>query len=301
MIPKPFLLDCLIVGGGPAGLTASVYLARFRRNTMVIDSGMSRAALIPRSHNCPGYADGISGEELLARLHAQAERYHVPFMHAEVETLVRLPDGRFEAMADGRNIHARTVLLATGVVDIEPKLPEMEDAIRRGLIRHCPICDAYEVIDQAVVVIGFGPHVLREALFLRHYTPRVTVLTLGLPAGLTPAQQAQLAEQRIHVIETPVAAIQAEDERIVSIELENGRILEFDTLYSALGAVNRSELAIRLGSEVDDSKAVIVDAHQQTRVPGLYAIGDVVAALNQISVAMGQAAIAATAVHNRLG
>lgn len=301
MIPKPFLLDCLIVGGGPAGLTASVYLARFRRNIMVVDSGISRAALIPRSHNCPGYPDGISGEELLARLYAQAERYRVPFLHAEVETLVRLPDGRFEAMADGRNIHARTVLLATGVADIEPKLPEMEDAVRRGLIRHCAICDAYEVIDQAVVVIGFGPHVFREALFLRHYTPRVTVLTLGLPADLTRTQAAQLAEQRIHVVETPVATIEAEEERIVSIQLEDGRGLEFDTLYSALGAVNRSELAIRLGGNVDESRAVLVDAHQQTNVPGLYAIGDVVAALNQISVAMGHAAIAATAVHNRLG
>jgi thioredoxin reductase (NADPH) len=102
------------------------------------------------------------------------------------------------------------------------------------------------------------------------------------------------------VIETPVAAIQAEEQRIVSIQLEDGRVLEFDTLYSALGAVNRSELAIRLGGTVDKSRAVIVDAHQQTNVPGLYAIGDVVAALNQISVAMGHAAIAATAVHNRL-
>lgn len=294
------MFDCLIVGAGPAGLTAATYLARFRRNVLMIDSGRSRAALIPRSHNCPGYPDGISGEELLARLHAQVERYCVPLIRAEVETVVRLPDGLFEAMANGQNVHARHVLLATGAVDIEPRLPNIEDAVHRGLIRHCPICDAYEVIDQAVVIIGTGAHVFREARFLRHYTRRVTIVTLGRPADLTVAQQAQLAELRIPIVETAIAGMHADEQRIVSIELGDGRTLEFDALYSALGAVNRSELARRLGGAVDDASAILVDAHQQTNVAGLYAIGDVVAALNQISVAMGQAAIAATAIHNRL-
>lgn len=293
------MLDCLIIGAGPAGLTAAIYLARFRRDIELINGGDSRAALIPRSHNCPGYPDGVSGEELLTRLRAQAQRYRAPLTHGRVETLKREPD-YFEAIADGRAIRARSVVLATGAMDIEPELPDVEDAVRRGLLRHCPICDAYEAIGHKVGVIGVGRHALREALFLRRYTSDVAILTLGWPAELGAAEHGQLAALGIPVIEAPVFHIHIENQRIVSIEMKGGRVLKFDTVYSALGAINRSELAVALGAAVDASKAILVDSHQQTSVPDLYAIGDVVAALNQISVAMGQAAIAAAAIHNRL-
>ncbi len=293
------MLDCLIVGGGPAGLTAAIYLARYRRDIEVIDAGASRASLIPRSHNCPGYPDGVSGDELLTRLRAQAQGYGAPLRRGVVDSVALAPDS-FEAVANGSSVRARTLLLATGAIDIEPELPDVEDAVRRGLVRHCPICDAYEAIDRRVAVLGTGRHALREALFLCRYTRDITLLTAGWPSALDEAARAQLAAYGIGVIETPIAEIHLEDRRIAAIELKGARVLTFDVVYSALGAVNRSELAVALGAAVDESKAVIVDSHQRTNVPGLYAVGDVVAALNQISVAMGHAAIAATAIHNQL-
>lgn len=292
-------LDCLVVGAGPGGLTAAIYLARFRRRFQVVDSGASRARLIPVSHNCPGFPDGIPGPVLLERLRAQAERYGAPIGAGTVERLQKAPDG-FAARTSLGEIHARTVLLATGTVDIEPALPDLNDAVSRGLIRHCPICDAYEVVDHHVAVIGYGSGGLREALFLRTYTPHLTLLTLGQEMRLSDEEWRAAREAGIRVVEEPVAAVHLEGDKIAALRMHSGVEQRFDTLYSALGARERSGLARNLGARLDEQGALLVDAHQRTSVPGLYAAGDVVHSLNQISVAYGQAAIATTHIHNTL-
>jgi thioredoxin reductase (NADPH) len=294
-------LDCLIIGAGPAGLTAATYLARFRRSVQVLDAGDSRAALIPISHNCPGFPDGIAGTELLARCRAQAERYGAEVAPGRVTSLERLENGTFRALCDGRPLRARTVLLATGVVDIEPLLPNLPEAVRQGYVRHCPICDGYEIIDQAVAVIGCGKNAIREALFIRTYTADLTLLTLGRTMGLTDTERATLREANIRAIEEPVGEVFIEAGRIAALRMAGGLCHRFDTLYSALGATVRSELAREAGAACGEGESLAVDSHQQTTVPDLYAAGDVVSALNQISVATGHAAIAATAIHNRLG
>jgi thioredoxin reductase (NADPH) len=136
-------LDCLIVGGGPAGLTAAIYLARFRRRTRLIDAGFSRAALIPKSHNFPGFPDGISGVEILARLNAHATRYGAHVERGRVSELRCREDGVFVATAEGRSLTARRVILATGVVDSLPEIEGLKDHIRTGRIRLCPVCDGF--------------------------------------------------------------------------------------------------------------------------------------------------------------
>lgn len=181
-------VDCLIVGGGPAGLTAAIYLSRFRRTLAIVDEGFSRAALIPVSHNLPGYPDGIAGPRLLALLRAQARRYEATPRTGVVTGIRLLTDGRFsasiEAASGSEQIVARNVLLATGVCDIEPK-PNLDHAIRQGYVRHCVICDGFEVIDLNVGVIGYGASGLKEALFLRTYTDRLTLFTLGEAMSLS--------------------------------------------------------------------------------------------------------------------
>ena len=291
-------LDCLIIGAGPAGLISATYLARFRRRVRVIHDGASRAALIPVSHNYPGFPDGISGNDLLARLRQQAESYGVQIAAGRIDKLTRVPEGRFSAHLDGGDIQAKKIILATGVIDIEPQLPNLSDAIRRGYVRHCPICDAYEVIDRKVAVIGSDRHAVEEAMFIRHYTPDITFLTLG--RELPPSDRQQLTEAGMVVVEEPLAELDLVGERISAVRLLSGRVHRFDTLYSALGAKTRSELALALGVEQTDDHTLVTDAHQQTTVPGLYAAGDVVQTLNQIAVAAGQAALASTHIHNVL-
>lgn len=292
------LLDALVIGAGPAGLTAALYLARFRRRFAVLDSGDSRAALIPVSHNFPGFPDGISGTALLGVLTEQARRYGAVVTSACVTELRRCDDGTFLARAGQREWRACTVLLATGSHDRTPRWPTAHDAVRGGYLRYCPICDGFEVIDKNIAVLGGSDHSVREALFVRHYTPRVTLLADG-PLQASPDSRRQLEAAGIAVIETPVRAGFAEGEQFIC-QFEDGSRRVYDSLYLALGADMRSALARDLGACCTEADELVVDAHMQTTVPGLYAAGDVVKALNQMTVATGEAAIAATAIHNRL-
>ena len=294
-------MECLVIGGGPAGLTAAIYLARFRRDFIVIDGGASRADWIPLSHNHAGFPDGIGGPDLIARMRAQARRYGARIVRGEVGSLDLLDDGSFSATVGTETIRAQKVLLATGVVDIEPELPNLADAVRSGLIRHCPICDAYEVIDRKVAIIGYADPCVGEALLLRAYTADLTLLTLGRTVHLSHDERKALATCGIRVVEEPVSEIICEGGRIAAWRMGSGDELRFDTIYSALGRRVRSDLAVALGAACDEDGAVIADEHQRTSVPGLYAAGDVVRGLAQISVASGQAAVAATDINNSLG
>ncbi|MFC7736150.1 NAD(P)/FAD-dependent oxidoreductase [Roseomonas sp. GCM10028921] len=291
-------LDCLIIGGGPAGLTAALYLARFNRRLVLVDGGDSRAAWIPTSHNFPLFAEGIGGREMLSRQRENLAQYGIEPRKGQVTALEKR-EGRFVALLEDGSppIEARRVLLATGSHDVEPSLPDHADALRRGLVRYCPICDGYEARGRKVAVIGHGARGLGEAVFVaRSYSPDVTLLTLGDPISEEDARRAE--EYGIRVITAPIDALDVEGDRISAVRA-GGQEHRFETLYSALGLTVRSDLATRLGAEHDDSGSLIVDDHCRTTIPGLYAAGDVVRGLNQIVVAMGHAAIAATDIHNR--
>ena len=287
-------MTCLVIGGGPAGLTAATYLGRFRRPVTVVDGGASRASWIPVSHNLVGFPNGLPGDALLARLTEQALQYGAEIVAGEVERLVRRPEGGFEARAAGRTIPCERVLLATGGLDVEPDLPGVRDAVRRGLVRYCPICDAYEASGQKIALIAFGKCRVKEALLLRCYTSDLTVMTLGQPMDMSDEDRRLLSDASIAVLETPVTALSVQGDRIVTWHMQDGGEHRFDTIYSALGTRVRSGLATTRGAAADEDGALFVDAHQQTSVAGLYAAGDVVSGLSQVSVATGHAAIAAT-------
>lgn len=288
--------DCIIVGGGAAGLTAATYLGRFQREVLLIDSGKSRLQRIPITRNTPGFPDGIAGSELLARLQDQASRYGALFRAGEVDSIEHFA-GRLCVRIGLETIAARTVLLATGSKLHEPPIERLEDGLRRGLIRYCPICDAYEARNQHIAVLGGRGGAIAEAHFLRSYSKAVTYLHTA--EGTPTASERAAADDAGIVIEPrPVERITLEDKVIASFE-DGGR-LAFDVLYPCLGCAPRSALARDAGAACSDEGGVIVDAHQRTNVPGLYAAGDVLQGLDQIASACGQAAIAAVAIHNSL-
>src|SRR5690348_2552864 len=173
------ILDCLIVGGGPAGLTAAIYLARFHLDILVVDAGKSRASSIPCTRNVSGFPDGIEGTELLKRMRDQACKYGARIEAEFVSKLDRdQKTGRFTATWGSGCATARTVLLTTGVTNRRPPMDEQlhDDALARGLIRYCPICDGFEVTDKKVGVIGSDSFGVGEALFLRSYTAGLTFI-----------------------------------------------------------------------------------------------------------------------------
>lgn len=297
--PAGALLDCIVIGAGPGGLTAAIYLARYLREVVVIGDGRSRALWIPRSHNCPGYPDGIPGGELVDRLQRQAERYQAPILTGRAEHLEHRPGGGFVCRVAGEALAAHTVVLATGANDVPPPLADLDGAILRGVLRHCPACDAYEVRDQRIALLGAGVCRVQEALLLRSYTADLTVLSLDRPLEL-PHERERLDALGVCLVDEPVGALAFGEEAITVRLLDSGRRLTFDTLYSALGLRGRSRLATRLGARHDGDGMLAVDPHQRTSVPGLYAVGDVVQGLTQIGVAMGHAAIAASAINSSL-
>lgn len=292
-------LDCVVIGAGPAGLTAAIYLARFRRSFVVLDGGDSRASWIPRSRNHPGFPQGVSGKLLLARMRRQAERYGARIEAGRVDELT-LDGAGFRLVTDGRPVAARKVILATGVADKEPSIPGVEAGIARGLLRICPICDGYEVIGQTVAVIGADDHSAAEALFLTTYSDAVTLIHVGAPQDLSGEMRRKLDEAHVDLIEAPIESVVLDCGRLSALCFGPDGPRRFDNVYSALGVTPHAGLAIGAGARQDDNGRLYVNDHQETSVPGLYAAGDVVRGLNQISTAEGEGAVAATDVHNAL-
>jgi thioredoxin reductase (NADPH) len=292
-------VDCLVIGGGPAGLTAAIYLARFHLSVVVVDSGSSRAALIPLTRNHAGFPDGIHGQDLLARMRVQAERYGGTLRKGSIDALERI-DGEFSAGSTAGAIRAKSVLLATGVVNRRPTM--LNDvahnrALAAGLLRYCPICDGYEVTDQRVAVLGTGERGCAEAVFLRSYTAAVTLVAPPTGHELSAVHRKSLSSAGIAVM-GPCEAITV-GEKTIMLMVE-GKPTQFDTLYPALGSDIRSELARQVGARTSPDGCLTVDTHQRTDVQGLYAAGDVVLGLDQISHAMGEGGVAATTIRNDL-
>ncbi|CAN5846371.1 NAD(P)/FAD-dependent oxidoreductase [soil metagenome] len=292
-------LDAIVIGAGPAGLTSAIYLARFRRQVLVLHDGDSRAAWIPRSHNHPGFPGGIVGTDLLDRIRRQAEEFGAAIEDGQVTGLAVDAEG-FQVATSQRVLTARSVILATGVIDRLPELPGVEAAVRRSLVRICPICDGFEVTGQAVAVIGDSALGAREALFLRTYSNDVTLIHTGGAVALPADERSKLASRGVRLIQAPIDEVVLDNDRLTALASTDHGRLQFDAVYTALGVDPRTDLADQAGARRCDDGRLIVDEHQQTTVAGLYAAGDLVRGLNQISTAQGEAAIAATALHNRL-
>jgi thioredoxin reductase (NADPH) len=294
-------LDCLIVGGGPAGLTAAIYLARFHLDILVVDAGKSRASWIPCTRNHAGFPDGISGTELLERMRSQAQKYGAKIVTDRVTKLERdQGSGLFTATWGSGCETARTVLLATGVSNRRPAMDEdlHDQALADGLIRYCPICDGYEVTDKRVGVIGSDSHGVTEAMFIRGFTADVTLIAPHHTLRLKREDQEKLKGAAIECVDGPAQAVAIGDGVIV-VDTAEGQY-SFDSVYPALGSDTHTQLGEMVGAKLADDGCFECDDHQRCSLPGLYAAGDVVHGLDQIGHAMGEGGVAATTIRNDL-
>ena len=294
-------LDCLVIGGGPAGLTAAIYLARFHLDILVVDGGKSRASWIPCTHNHAGFPDGISGKELLERMREQACKYGAKVETEFVTKLERDEEsGLYTATWGSGSAEARSVLIATGVTNRRPPMDEKlhDEALSRGLVRYCPICDGYEVTDKRVGVIGSDSRGVAEAIFIRSYTADVTLIAPNKALRLRPEDSQKLKDAGIECVDGPAQAV-AIDSNCIVVDTAEGHYA-FDSIYPALGSDTHTQLAEMVGAELSKDDCVRVDSHQRTSVPGFYAAGDVVIGLDQISHAMGEGGVAATTIRNDL-
>jgi thioredoxin reductase (NADPH) len=291
------MLDCVVVGGGPAGTMAALYLQRFCRDVVLVDGGRSRTRYIDSSRNCPGFPYGIGGKELLERLRQQADTHGVRIVPGQVLRL-RHEAGGFAVEAEGESWLARCVIVATGVADRLPHWPNVENAIHQGLVRLCAVCDAYEAEDKRIAVYGRAADGVGHAAFLRTYSTRVSLVL--------PPDAVLSVEDRARAQALGIEVLRALEERcalvggMFCVETADGVSHAHDLVYISLGAPAQTALLEGLGVLMVSEGEVQVDDKCETSVAGIYAIGDAVSALNQIGVAFGHAAVAATAIHNRL-
>ena len=294
------LYDALVVGGGPAGLAAAVYLARWCRSVVVADCQRpGRADWKQTNHNYLGFPDGIAATELLTLGRAQAERYGATFVDTEIAYLSH-GEGVFKAEAPDLTLRARAVILATGVRDKWVTFLGYEAFIGRS-IHWCIVCDGYEMQGKRVVVAGNDAHTAEMAIQMLRFTEQVTIVTNTGSLGMVPEMVERLDQHRIRLVVGRIAKARArkgEPGMLAAIHLEGGEEIETDHLFSSQGAEPNVALAQALGVEIGANGYLVADTEGKTNVPGVFAAGDLTGLFqHQIVTAAHEGATAANALN----
>lgn len=294
------LYDCVIVGGGPAGLSAAVYLGRLRRQVLVLDDKQGRSTWHQVNRNYLGFPDGLHATALRELGEKQAARYGVEFLaeqacHAAAEGEGR--ERRFTVATDSRNVVARTIILANGVSDRFPQFEGSEECIGRSMF-WCIICDGYEAIDKRVVVLGHDDHAAATALQLLVFTREVTLVSGPERLKVSSRRKADLIEHGVQLYESDCSIYECGSGQLHSLTLTNGERLDLDLLFVSQATEPNNQLAKELEIYLTDGGYLRVDAEQLTNIEGVYAAGDITRLHNhQVSSAVHEGGMAAAAVN----
>lgn len=295
---SPHDFECIVVGAGPAGLSAALMLGRCRRTVLVCDVGSPRNARSSGLHNYLT-RDGILPTDFLALARAEISRYpSVEVRQMEVVDAGRTPEGFRVACADGTQLLTRKLLLATGVVD---ELPELDglDELYGTSVHHCPYCDGWEWRDQPIGVYGRGEEGPALALGLTVWSDDIVLCTDG-PAGLSQADRDQLQQRAIEVREEKVLRLEGTEGKLEHIVFQGGEKLRRRALFVCSGQHQRSDLAQKLGCRFTNRGAVNTGSCEATDVPGLYVAGDSSKEAQFVIVAAAEGAEAGMAINRAL-
>ena len=287
--------EVAVVGGGPAGLTTALYTTRLGHETVVVNRGGGRAAMMADTHNVIGVTEDVSGKELLKTARQQVQHYGADYVRGYVESVGRRDDERFYLRTGDTDFVAEKVVLATGFSDVEPEPPLPPTG--RGL-QYCLHCDAYMFIDEPVYVMGVGESAAHVAMIMLNFTDEVDLLTRGEDPEWSEETDRQLRAHPIDVIKSDVVGMEKDDDGwLAGFEFEDGEFREYRGGFPMYGRNYNAELAEQLGCERADDGAVAVDDSGETSVEGVYAVGDLTPGHNQIPVAMGEGAKAGIDIH----
>lgn len=294
------LYDCLIIGGGIAGLQGAIQLGRYNHKVLVIDANDGRSTLCQSYHNVLGYPDGVSGPELRDVGRKHAEGLGVAFAAARAVSVKRTSNG-FKVETDGaESYEARRLLLSTGIVDRIPPFPELHPCLGIS-VYVCPDCDGYEVSNRKTVVIGSGDPGANMALTLSYWTKRIVFINHE-QKKVDEELLSKLKAKAIEVIDRPIKRVLADGSDFRGVEMDNGEVIEAERGFVAFGGNEvRSQLARQLGVELHENKHILVDPRtKMTNVEHVWAAGDIVAHSEQVTIAMGDGSQAAIWIHKTL-
>ena len=279
---ETFMPNIVIIGSGPAGVSAALYAARAGVETTILTKGpgaLDRAELI---QNYYGFAEPISGAELERRGIEGAKALGVQFVTTEAVGLTYMDKLTVETLAG--DFPADAVILATGASRAAPHIPGLAGLEGHG-ISYCATCDAFFYRGRDVAVLGSGEYALHEVQALLPVVKSVTLLTNGSPLTASFPPEVTVCPEKVNAI--------LGEERVSGVELSGGKTVALSGVFVALGVAGSTALARKLGAEVDGNR-ILVDEHMQTTLPGLYAAGDCTGGLLQVAKAVYEGALAGT-------
>jgi thioredoxin reductase len=290
-VPVHREVDVVVVGGGPSGLAAASWLARYRRRVLVVDSGEHRADAVERSHGYLG-RDPQTPRELLARGRQEVLAYPTAAITPDVVVSVeRASRGFAVRLRDGGLVVAHKLVLACGVVDARPEVPGLEEHYGASVF-HCPACDGYEARDRDVVALGWTESLVGFVATLLGWARSVTVVTAGKRFGGDDTCRTLLDGHGVEVIEEGVVELVGRRGNLRAARLESGRVLPCSLVFFSVAHQPRTELARGLGCAIDDDGYVEVNDCGMTAVDGVYAAGDLVPGLQLTSIAVAKGVVA---------
>ncbi len=290
--------EVIVVGGGIAGLSAAIYLARAQRDTLVVDSGHSMAKWEPTVENYLGFPKGVDGEDLLENGRKQAERYGAEFVTDTINEITAERD-IFSLVGEKARYDAQRVLLATGIYHIPPDVPGVRECLGHSLF-FCKDCDGYRVRGKKIAIIGANNEAVEYALAMLYYSPCVIVATNGDKIVWDEQHAKWLEEYQIPVETGRIRDLQHRKQKIQALVYDSEREVKIDYLFTTRGDIFHTKLAEKLGAKLDRDGQVEVDQCMRTTVPRLYAAGCVTPANCQMIIAAGQGAAAAQAINRDL-
>ena len=297
-MPLESTYDCIIIGGGPAGLTCAIFLGRYQRRVLLIHHGRPRNYASRAIHGFIGQHN-IPPGELLRRGREEAEAAGAEICECTATKVERVGD-IFEVTTDSGVMRGRRVVLAYGVRDTLPDIPDIE-RYYGGSVFHCADCDGYEVRDRVVGVIGWGKKAVGLSLKLLQWTSKITIFTDGHERGWTPEHQSKLLAEGIALKEEKILSLTGRDSMVDAAVLATGEHVAVEALFFTIGVERSCTLAESLGCQVDpEHPNIVVDDHKQTSVEGIYAVGDLVAGSQLAITSAADGAIAAIALNQSL-
>jgi thioredoxin reductase len=297
--------DVVIVGGGPAGLSAATALARSLRTVLVLDSGRPRNAAAGHLHNFLS-RDDSSPRDLLAHGRREVESFGGTVLDAEVARVTRVDGALALTTTDGRGVRARRVLVTTGLQDRLPDIPGVAERWGRDVL-HCPYCHGFEVRDRAVGLLAVGPLAGHVAGLWRQLTDRVTLFRHD-DAELDPETRERLVALDVRVVDGPVAELVVDEDRLAGVRLATGRVVPVDAAVVAPRAGARAGFVAELGLETVDvemmgrvvATRLETDPMGRTSVPGVWAAGSVVEPMAQLMASAASGLMAGAAINGDL-
>ncbi|HJU90302.1 MAG TPA: NAD(P)/FAD-dependent oxidoreductase [Gemmatimonadaceae bacterium] len=291
--------DVAIIGGGPAGLSAAVWLARYLHSVVLIDSGDPRNWQTRGIHGYLGFGH-ITPQELRGRGREDAKRFGAELVDGVASLVDAVDDEHFRvALEDGRTFDSRRVLLAYGIRDVWPDVPGLSTCYG-STAHHCPDCDGYEARGCRTVVIASGRKAAGMAFNLAVWTRKLVICTNGQPHEIDDANLAKLRRLGVGIRTERIAGLIANGEEVNRVELENGTLLDCERVFFAIGQYPADDIGVQLGCQRDEEGLLVVDRTYRTSVPNVYAAGDLIPGPHLAVPAAADGCIAALAIHKSL-